>query len=272
MLRPPSVREGDCLEVLRDLPDDSIQLIVTSPPYADSRKSQYGGIHPDEFVDWFLPRSGELRRVLSPEGTFILNLKERVLDGERSDYVYRLILALREQGWRWTEEFIWHKKNSMAGKWKHRFRDAWERVYQLNKSRDFKMHQEAVSVPYAPATLRKVERDTRGRQASGTGTGWSYDISRMRGKTRGLPDNVLHLGTESRNRSHPAVFPIQLPEFFIRLFSLPGETVLDPFLGSGTTLLAARNLGRNGIGIESSPEYCRVARERLGIDLPVKEI
>jgi DNA modification methylase len=101
---------GDCKDVLKQIPDNSIDLIFTSPPYADQRKNTYGGIAPDEYVEWFLPISQELLRVLKPTGTFILNIKEKVVEGERSTYVIELILALRKQGWFWTEEFIWHKK------------------------------------------------------------------------------------------------------------------------------------------------------------------
>ena len=102
---------GDCLEELRRLEDDSVDLIVTSPPYADSRSTTYGGVSPDHYVEWFLPITAELLRVLKPTGTFILNIKEKVVDGERHTYVMELILAMRAQGWLWTEEFIWHKKN-----------------------------------------------------------------------------------------------------------------------------------------------------------------
>jgi site-specific DNA-methyltransferase (adenine-specific) len=102
---------GDCAEKLRELDDRSIDLIVTSPPYADQRKNTYGGIHPDRYVEWFLPISEELLRVLKPTGTFILNIKERVVKGERHTYVLQLILEMRRQGWLWTEEFVWHKKN-----------------------------------------------------------------------------------------------------------------------------------------------------------------
>jgi site-specific DNA-methyltransferase (cytosine-N4-specific) len=111
------IRLGDCLEVLPLFPNDSFDLIVTSPPYADSRLQTYGGIKPDEYVQWFLPRAKEMYRILKPEGTFILNIKEKVVRGERHTYVIELILALRQQGWLWTEEFIWHKKNSYPGKW-----------------------------------------------------------------------------------------------------------------------------------------------------------
>ncbi|MFN3690286.1 MAG: DNA-methyltransferase, partial [Fimbriimonadales bacterium] len=112
---------GDCREVLTQLPDACVDLIITSPPYADQRREVYGGVHPDHYVEWFLPIAAELKRVLKPTGSFILNIKERVVDGERHPYVLRLILAMREQGWRWTEEYIWHKKNCYPGKWPNRF-------------------------------------------------------------------------------------------------------------------------------------------------------
>lgn len=117
---------GDSKEQLKLLPDNSVDLIVTSPPYTDQRKNTYGGIHPDKYASWFLPISEQLLRVLKPKGTFVLNIKEKVVDGERSTYVMELILEMRKQGWLWTEEFIWHKKNCFPGKWPNRFRDAWE--------------------------------------------------------------------------------------------------------------------------------------------------
>lgn len=107
---------GDSKEQLKLLPDNSVDLIVTSPPYADQRKSTYGGIHPDKYVEWFLPISEQLLRVLKPTGTFVLNIKEKVVKGERSTYVLELIIEMRKQGWLWTEEFIWHKKKFISGK------------------------------------------------------------------------------------------------------------------------------------------------------------
>ncbi len=138
---------GDCLEELKKLESKSVSLIVTSPPYADQRTSTYGGIKPDKYVEWFMPIAVELKRVLKDDGTFILNIKERVANGERHTYVIELIQSLREQGWLWTEEFIWHKKNSHPGKWPNRFRDSWERLLQFNLDRKFAMYQDAVMVP-----------------------------------------------------------------------------------------------------------------------------
>ena len=137
---------GDCKEILKLIDNNSVDLIVTSPPYADQRKNTYGGIAPDKYVEWFLPISKELLRVLKPTGTFILNIKEKVVDGERSTYVMELILEMRKQGWLWTEEFIWHKKKCYPGKWSNRFRDAWERLLQFNKTKKFNMYQDAVKI------------------------------------------------------------------------------------------------------------------------------
>ena len=153
------ILEGDAKHVLTQIPSNSVDLIVTSPPYADQRTSTYGGISPDQYVEWFLPIGKELLRVLKPTGTFVLNIKERVVEGERHTYVLELILALRKQGWLWTEEFCWHKKNSYPGKWPNRFRDSWERLLQFNKSRRFNMYQEAVMVPtgdWAKTRLKKL--------------------------------------------------------------------------------------------------------------------
>ena len=138
---------ADCREVLPQISNESIDLIVTSPPYADSRKKSYGGIHPDRYVDWFLPISEQLLRVLKPEGSFVLNIKEKVVKGERHTYVIELILAMKKQGWLWTEEYCWHKKNCYPGKWSNRFRDAWERCLHFTKQKHFNMFQETVMVP-----------------------------------------------------------------------------------------------------------------------------
>lgn len=170
----------DATEQLRSLDDTSVDLIITSPPYADQRKTTYGGLAPNEYVDWFLPISSELKRVLKDDGTFVLNIKEKVVDGERSTYVMELIMAMRKQGWLWTEEFIWHKKNSYPGKWPNRFRDSWERLLQFNKHRDFKMFQTEVMVPmgdWAHARLKNLSETDKIRDNSKVGSGFGMNIS-----------------------------------------------------------------------------------------------
>lgn len=257
---------GDCLDVLQDLPDESVDLIVTSPPYADNRKKTYGGVHPDAYVAWFLPIGQQLLRVLKPTGTFILNIKEKATDGERHTYVLELILALRQQGWLWTEEFIWHKKNSYPGKWPNRFRDAWERCLQFNKQRQFKMYQEAVMVPmgdWAKARLSNLSDTDKVRDESKVGSGFGKRIANWVGRELVYPTNVLHLPTETSNTGHSAAFPRALPEWFIKLFTTSGDVVLDPFVGSGTSAVVAKELGRHYLGIELKEEYYQIACEAL---------
>ena len=257
--------QGDCLEALAAYPDDFFQLIVTSPPYADSRSKTYGGTHPDSYVEWFLPRAAAFKRVLRPDGTFILNIKEKVVGGERHTYVLDLILALRQQGWLWTEEFVWHKKNCFPGKWPNRFRDAWERCLQFNKSKRFAMYQEAVMVQMGDWTktrLKNLSATDQIRDESRVQSGFGKNMSNWVGRDRAYPTNVLHFATECGNQSHSAAFPRALPEWFIKLFTKRGDWVLDPFSGSGTTALCAQELGRNSVGIEILPEYCELARKR----------
>ena len=257
---------GDSAEVLKTLPDNTIDLIITSPPYADQRKSTYGGISTDQYVEWFLPISEQLLRVLKPTGTFILNIKEKVVNGERSTYVMELILAMRKQGWLWTEEFIWHKKNSYPGKWPNRFRDAWERLLQFNKSKKFAMYQEEVMVPmgdWAKTRRKKLSETDKRRDTSKVGSGFGKNISNWVDRDKAYPTNVLHLATECNNKKHSAVFPEELPQWFMKLFTQEGDTVLDPFAGSGTTLFVAERMGRNAIGIEIMQEYYQMIKEQI---------
>lgn len=257
---------GDCEEELKGIKDNSVDLIFTSPPYADSRKNTYGGIHPDEYVGWFEPISKELLRVLKPTGTFVLNIKEKVVEGERHTYVMELILAMRKQGWLWTEEFIWHKKNCYPGKWPNRFRDSWERLLQFNKSKKFNMYQEEVMVPmgeWAKGRLKNLSETDKKRDDAKNGSGFGKNVSNWLTRDKAYPTNVVHLATECGNKKHSAAFPRALPEWFIKLFTKDGDTVLDPFMGSGTTVITAQSMNRNSIGIEILPEYYRLAQKAI---------
>lgn len=257
---------GDCKEELIKLPDNYVDLIVTSPPYADQRKNTYGGISHNKYVEWFLPISEQLLRVLKPKGTFILNIKEKVVNGERSTYVMELIIAMRKQGWFWTEEFIWHKKNSYPGKWPNRFRDSWERLLQFNKSKHFNMYQDEVMVPtgdWAKSRLKKLSDTDKIRDNSKVGSGFGKNISNWLDRDKAYPSNVLHLATECNNKNHSAAFPEELPEWFIKLFTKEKDVVLDPFMGSGTTLTVANRMKRNSIGIEIVPEYYNMVKNQL---------
>lgn len=197
---------GDCREKLDEIEDSSVDLIFTSPPYADRRKNTYGGIHPDKYVDWFSPISKELLRILKPTGTFILNIKEKAINGERHTYVIELILEMKKNGWLWTEEFIWHKKNCYPGKWPNRFRDAWERLLQFNKKRKFNMYQDKVKVPvgdWADDRLKNLSNKDKKRVKSEVEIyhyGWVRPPHLMQNKKREL--SVIHRGQKKAEEEY----------------------------------------------------------------------
>jgi len=278
---------GDSTEKLKEIADNSVDLIFTSPPYADRRKNTYGGIAPDRYVDWFLPISKELYRVLKHDGTFMLNIKEQTDNGQRNLYVSKLKIAMVElQGWLWTEEYIWHKTNCYPGWWPNRFRDAWEHLFQFNKNRQFNMYQKEVMVPIGDwinkknslkinkdkivpvgeindMKFQRVGESNDYRRNSKNGSGFGTNICNWEGKKMVYPTDVLQLHTESTDKNHSATFPDALPEWFIKLFTKKGDLVLDPFAGSGTTMKVAKKMHRNSVGIEILPEYA----ERIQSDL-----
>ena len=264
-----SVFEGDCLNVLSDgrVRPRSVNLIVTSPPYADQRSGNYGGIPADEYVSWFLPRAQAFKNCLATDGSFVLNIKEKAVGGEKHPYVYDLVLAMRrQQGWRLVDEYCWHKKNCYPGKWPNRFRDSWERLLHFTISPKFKMHQEAVMVPmgdWKHARLRNLSDTDRTRDESGNDNGFGKRVQNWMGRDFAYPTNVLHLATECGFKGHPAAFPKALPAWFIKLLTNRGDLVLDPFAGSGTALLAALEEGRNAIGIDNEPKYCAAMSKTL---------
>jgi site-specific DNA-methyltransferase (adenine-specific) len=267
-----ALHAGDCLERLANQDDASINLIVTSPPYADARKSDYGGIPTVRYVEWWMERAEQFRRVLTRDGSLIVNIKEGSEEGERSTYVLELILAMRNAGWLWTEEYVWHKRNCAPGKWPNRLRDAWERCLHFTLDRDFAMYQEAVMVPmgdWARSRLNNLSGTDHVREASASGSSFAKNVSNWVGKELVYPTNVLHFATECAYVGHSAAFPEELPEFFIKLFSREGDLVCDPFVGSGTTGVAAIRLNRRFLGIDILEENISLAQTRIdGRGLP----
>jgi len=267
MLELNNIYEMDCLEGMKLIPDESVDLIITSPPYADRRKNTYGGIHEDKYVDWFSPIAQEIKRILKPTGSFILNIKPHCNNGERVLYVFDLVLHLkREIGFRYTDEFTW-TKNGVAGKFKGRFKNAFEPVYHFTKEKDYTHNPYSVATPMKEVSIKRAKRKASGETQNGSGFAGLREGHKLAEATLALPSNHLHIPQKSNQHTsqskHPAVYPLELPEFFIKAFSNEGDVVFDPFMGSGTTAVASKLHNRKYIGFELLNEYINIANERI---------
>ncbi|MCC6366340.1 MAG: ParB N-terminal domain-containing protein [Bryobacterales bacterium] len=258
---------GDCRDraVVDRLFDGArANIVFTSPPYATQREydpsSGFTPVPPEEYSDWFQDVAAIICAVLAEDGSYFLNIKEHAVDGERSLYVKDLVIAHKRQwGWRFVDEFCWRKTdNGVPGGWGNRFKNAWEPVHHFCRQAQIKFRPEAVS--HASDDVFDYSPDNP-KSTSGSGLLGSGPRPRHEGLAR--PSNVIEVRTESNQGSHSAPFPRALVEFFIKAFSDAGDIVLDPFLGSGTTMAAAHVLERTGYGIEISPAYCDVILHRM---------
>jgi DNA modification methylase len=263
---------GDAAEWLPILPEASVDLFFTSPPYADARS--YSRIHPDRYVEWFLPFARAMLRATGPEGSFVLNIKNRVaksgpLRGQRHPYVYELVLALQHMGWRWIETYIWSKPNAVPGRFGPRTKDAFEYVYHFARGRKPYFDLDSVRVPYKTPLNEIVRRrlDKNGRRE--TAAGYGRNRAQTYDKGGADPGNVLGV-PQSYNQhygvDHTAAMPEGLAAFFVKAASPPDGIVIDPFCGSGTTQVVARRFERRSGGLDIHREFVTVAGERLTAD------
>lgn len=261
-----NIHLGDSREILKQYTNGHFNLIVTSPPYADARKKHYDSISTEEFPDFFLTFHSEFWRVLADDGSLVINIKDKVIDGQRDRYVWKTIMALSDAGWLCIDDYIWHKPNAMPGYWPNRLRDEWEYCFHLTKNKKFNMYQKAVEKPigeWADKRLTNLSGKSAVRHNSENESGFGRDLNKWVDKDYVLPGNAVSVPLIGKNMGHPAVFPTGLPEFFIKLFSKEGDTVLDPFGGSGSTAIACIQLSRNCVLIDNKPDYISVIKNRL---------
>lgn len=196
-------------------------------------------------------------KILRPTGSLVINIKEHVKDGVRSLYVLETTLLLAKE-FRFVDEYIWNKTNPFHTGNKKRLKDGYERCLHFTKNADFQFFPGNVREKSTSKWVGNNER--RKKMANGSGMNMS---KRIPWKELVRPSNVITLPASSLNIAHPAVYPVGLPDFFIRLMTKEGDVVVDPFLGSGTTALAAVKLGRQFLGIEQNEEYVRLAESRI---------
>ncbi len=256
---------GDSREVLKNY-ISAADLIVTSPPYADARKKHYDSIAPTDFPDWLQTFHEPFWHCLKDDGSLVINIKDKIVDGVRHRYVWKAIEKLAENGWFCIEDYIWHKPNPMPGFWPTRLRDGWEYCFHLAKTKTPFINQQNVAVPvgdWVNKRLQKLGENDLARHNSVNESGFGRDISKWVGKETVLPSNVLSIPLVGKNKGHPAVFPVELPAFFIKLLSRENQLIIDPFAGSGSTGIAALLNNRNCLLIDNNMEYCHLAQERL---------
>jgi len=269
---------GDCRnadDMARLCGSEKINVAFTSPPYASQRKydesSGFKPIKPDGYVAWWEPVQANVRRHLAGDGSFFVNIKPACEGLERELYVFDLVTTMRRK-WKWlfAEEFCW-QRTGIPQQVVRRFKNQFEPVYQFSIA-EWKIRPEAVR-----------HRSDNVPIAQGAGAG-DTNAARRQGKASAVdgnevapglayPGNRLPVFCESHEAlGHSAAFPVGLPSFFIRAFSDEGDVIADPFLGSGTTMVAAQNLHRRCFGIEISPAYCGVILERMATAFPELEV
>ena len=256
---------GDCGSLMSPMLEaDSIDLIMTSPPYADKRKDTYGGVPAKDYVNWFLPIAESMKDVIKPTGSIVIVIREGYDKGEMETYVLDLILAMiRKVGLRWSEQFIWHKTTCVPRSPKRRLKNGWERCLHFTKTKDFKFRPDTVMEDVAESTRKRAKtlsKNDMKRRNSVTGSNIGKSGYQMYNMEKVYPSNVLVGTIAGHEREHPAVFPNWIPNWFIRLLTDEGDTVLDPFAGTGTTCVEAKSLGRNWIGIEINEAYVKLAQ------------
>ncbi len=281
---------GDSAQLLADLPDCSVNLVLTSPPYALHFKKEYGNASKDDYVAWFLPFARQIHRVLTPDGSFVLNIGGSYNKGEptRSLYHFRLLIELVDDvGFHLAQECFWYNpaKMPMPAEWvtvrRVRIKDSVEYLWWLSKTPHPKADNRAVLRPYSKDMIRLNQRGVRAtRRPSGHNITEKFKQIASGGAIPGNlmeseADDLLKFGNNAANdpytqkcketgtKIHPARFPAALPDFFIRLLTREGDIVVDPFAGSNTTGAVAEALGRRWIAVDSSAEYLEASRFRF---------
>ncbi|WP_035641620.1 site-specific DNA-methyltransferase [Bradyrhizobium sp. ORS 375] len=288
---------GDSRQLLAGLPDSSISLVMTSPPFALQRKKEYGNAEQHEYVDWLTEFAALVKAKLKDDGSFVLDLGGAYQKGVpvRSLYQFRVLLRFCDDlGFHLAEEFYWHNPAKLpspiewVNKRKMRAKDSVNTLWWFSKTEWPKANVSRVLAPYSDRMKKLIEDPDKFYKAKKRPSG--HDISMGFAKDNGgaIPPNLLSFpNTESNGRyisackmvgaqGHPARFPAKLPEFFIRFLTDPGDTVLDIFAGSNTTGEVAEAEGRNWLAFEERQDYVSASAfrfiDQLNSDAQVREI
>jgi len=246
---------------MRSIEDQCVDLWVTSPPYAKQR--DYNGVESKSYIEFISPIFIEAMRLLKDDGSIFINIKEHCKNGVRDLYVFKMIIHFADDlGFRFVDEYIWNKTNPFPTGAKTRLKDGYERILHFTKSKKYKFYPNNVLVKSESKWLESEKRRAnKGKHDVTNGSGMNMSKRICSDMVR--PSNVITGTSSNANIGHPAVYPVYLPEFFIKLATKEGDTVGDMFMGSGSTGVAAKNLNRKFIGIELDEEYFKIAQDRI---------
>jgi len=259
---------GDCLNICSNIPDKTFNLIFTSPPYASIKGkyvNKFSAPNPEDYADWFLPKAKEFERVLKDNGSFILNIDDKVEDGFRSTYIYDLICRItRETGFKLFEHLYWNKGKFLPNK--SRFGNSVEYIFWFVKNKDFIFNFDELRVPYDEKSIKRAEKPIKKRFSRTENNQDKKEYKKWTLNPKGAcPSILLNIGSESKRISdnHIAVFPEKLAQYFIKGSTNVGDIVFDPFCGTGTTCASAKKLGRNYFACDIFEEYVEFSKKRI---------
>jgi len=276
---------SDSLALMRSLPSASVEAVITSPPYALHFKKEYGNVDKTKYVQWFLPFAAEIKRILKPDGSFVLNIGGSYNPGSptRSLYHFKLLIALCDElGFHLAQECFWYNpaKLPAPAEWvnvrRMRIKDSVEYVWWLSPTEWPKANNAAVLVPYSDDMERLIQKGYRAKKRP---SGHNITAKFQKDHHGAIPANLISRGNNESNseflractgrglKLNPARFPPALPQFFLKLLTESGDMVLDPFAGSNTTGYIAESLNRRWLSIELNEDYLRASALRFGIDL-----
>jgi DNA modification methylase len=257
------IYQGDSLQLLKDMPDNSVDLIITSPPYADLKTYiDFKGILADDYVEWFLPYCNEICRVMKPTGSFILNINDKVEKRFRHPYVFDLISELHKRtDLKLFERLFWNKMKGLPNR--YRFGDRVEYLFWFAKDKSFYFNIDEMRTEYAATSVARMKKPLKKRYAR---DGKCDEYKSWAPNPKGaLPTTLINISSESKKiaDNHVDVYPVELVKYFINGSTKEGDVVLDPFMGTGTTAIAAKELNRNYIGFELQSDYITIAEKRI---------
>lgn len=283
---------GDCEEVMKSFPARSVDFVLTSPPYADQRNYGHESslISPDSYIAWFAPKAKQIHRILKKNGSFVLNINDKIINNYQHLYVFELVIYLcKKVGFNLVRDYIWHNPATPPNVFSRggygRTKKSHEYCFWFAKGEEWTFNLDPIRKPYGKEMQKYLNGNGKGRRDDNIRPSThNFDCEKIWSDNGGSdPGSVISLSNTNSNDifmklckekkiMHPARFPSGLADFFIRSGTNENDIILDPFSGSGTTAVSAKNNNRRWIGIDANEEYCELAEARIQLEIEEKNV